>query len=228
MNRKHPAREDCRGFTAPLQRLAPSADGDADNCCVQVSPRPCTPVPGSPAPPPGGRSASETYVLGPLPWRSPCLPGGFIAVPKPGTHLPSPLNGGTHDCPLGEGASGRGQREKPIPPLPCPRSDPGPEISCFWLSWGRGGKRPFTLRTQLPFCSLPGGGVPPIKIIGGFFTWTPDGIPTLSNITIRIPRGTARLTSPAWCGGGPSESELSAPSPCPLNDVERKRKTSRY
>ncbi|XP_032282973.1 ATP-binding cassette sub-family C member 8 isoform X7 [Phoca vitulina] len=26
-------------------------------------------------------------------------------------------------------------------------------------------------------------------IIGGFFTWTPDGIPTLSNITIRIPRG---------------------------------------
>uniref|UniRef100_A0A452VG83 ATP binding cassette subfamily C member 8 n=1 Tax=Ursus maritimus TaxID=29073 RepID=A0A452VG83_URSMA len=36
VNRKHPAREDCRGFTAPLQRLAPSADGDADNCCVQI------------------------------------------------------------------------------------------------------------------------------------------------------------------------------------------------
>uniref|UniRef100_A0AAA9S279 ATP binding cassette subfamily C member 8 n=1 Tax=Bos taurus TaxID=9913 RepID=A0AAA9S279_BOVIN len=28
-----------------------------------------------------------------------------------------------------------------------------------------------------------------VQIIGGFFTWTPDGIPTLSNITIRIPRG---------------------------------------
>uniref|UniRef100_A0A2K5ELN9 ATP-binding cassette sub-family C member 8 n=1 Tax=Aotus nancymaae TaxID=37293 RepID=A0A2K5ELN9_AOTNA len=26
-------------------------------------------------------------------------------------------------------------------------------------------------------------------IMGGYFTWTPDGIPTLSNITIRIPRG---------------------------------------
>uniref|UniRef100_A0A8C8Z7C8 ATP-binding cassette sub-family C member 8 n=2 Tax=Lemuriformes TaxID=376915 RepID=A0A8C8Z7C8_PROSS len=28
-----------------------------------------------------------------------------------------------------------------------------------------------------------------VQIIGGYFTWTPDGIPTLSNITIRIPRG---------------------------------------
>uniref|UniRef100_A0A673V0K8 ATP binding cassette subfamily C member 8 n=1 Tax=Suricata suricatta TaxID=37032 RepID=A0A673V0K8_SURSU len=36
VNRKHPAREDGRGFTAPLQRLVPSADGDADNCCVQI------------------------------------------------------------------------------------------------------------------------------------------------------------------------------------------------
>uniref|UniRef100_A0A8C8XJP9 ATP binding cassette subfamily C member 8 n=1 Tax=Panthera leo TaxID=9689 RepID=A0A8C8XJP9_PANLE len=36
VNRKHPAREDCRGFTAPLQRLVPSADGDADNYCVQI------------------------------------------------------------------------------------------------------------------------------------------------------------------------------------------------
>lgn len=35
-----------------------------------------------------------------------------------------------------------------------------------------------------------------MKIIGGFFTWTPDGIPTLSNITIRIPRGMAHLTLP--------------------------------
>nr|XP_035972229.1 ATP-binding cassette sub-family C member 8 isoform X1 [Halichoerus grypus] len=36
VNRKHPAREDCQGFTAPLQRLAPSVDGDADNWCVQI------------------------------------------------------------------------------------------------------------------------------------------------------------------------------------------------
>ncbi|XP_045873885.1 ATP-binding cassette sub-family C member 8 isoform X6 [Meles meles] len=36
VNRKHPAREDCRNFTAPLQRLTPSADGDADNWCVQI------------------------------------------------------------------------------------------------------------------------------------------------------------------------------------------------
>uniref|UniRef100_A0A2K5ELQ9 ATP-binding cassette sub-family C member 8 n=1 Tax=Aotus nancymaae TaxID=37293 RepID=A0A2K5ELQ9_AOTNA len=28
-----------------------------------------------------------------------------------------------------------------------------------------------------------------VQIMGGYFTWTPDGIPTLSNITIRIPRG---------------------------------------
>uniref|UniRef100_A0A2K5XDA7 ATP binding cassette subfamily C member 8 n=1 Tax=Mandrillus leucophaeus TaxID=9568 RepID=A0A2K5XDA7_MANLE len=28
-----------------------------------------------------------------------------------------------------------------------------------------------------------------VQITGGYFTWTPDGIPTLSNITIRIPRG---------------------------------------
>ncbi|XP_047546406.1 ATP-binding cassette sub-family C member 8 isoform X3 [Lutra lutra] len=36
VNRKHPTREDCRSFTAPLQRLTPSADGDADNWCVQI------------------------------------------------------------------------------------------------------------------------------------------------------------------------------------------------
>lgn len=35
-----------------------------------------------------------------------------------------------------------------------------------------------------------------MKIIGGFFTWTPDGIPTLSNITIRIPRGMTHLALP--------------------------------
>nr|XP_058161659.1 ATP-binding cassette sub-family C member 8 isoform X9 [Dasypus novemcinctus] len=36
VNRKHPAREGCRGLPGPLQRLAPSADGEADNCCVQI------------------------------------------------------------------------------------------------------------------------------------------------------------------------------------------------
>ncbi|ELK18840.1 ATP-binding cassette transporter sub-family C member 8 [Pteropus alecto] len=36
VNRKCPAREDCQGLMGPPQRLAPSADGDADNCCVQV------------------------------------------------------------------------------------------------------------------------------------------------------------------------------------------------
>nr|XP_054294719.1 ATP-binding cassette sub-family C member 8 isoform X5 [Pongo pygmaeus] len=36
VNRKRPAREDCRGLTSPLQSLVPSADGDADNCCVQI------------------------------------------------------------------------------------------------------------------------------------------------------------------------------------------------
>ncbi|KAK1335909.1 hypothetical protein QTO34_003708 [Cnephaeus nilssonii] len=36
VNRKRPAREDCRGLTGPLQRLVPSADGNADNCCVQI------------------------------------------------------------------------------------------------------------------------------------------------------------------------------------------------
>ncbi|XP_037695234.1 ATP-binding cassette sub-family C member 8 isoform X3 [Choloepus didactylus] len=36
VNRKHPAREDCQGLLGPLQGLVPSADGDADNCCVQI------------------------------------------------------------------------------------------------------------------------------------------------------------------------------------------------
>nr|XP_023406582.1 ATP-binding cassette sub-family C member 8 isoform X4 [Loxodonta africana] len=36
VNRKRPVWEDRRGLTGPLQRLAPSADGDADNCCVQI------------------------------------------------------------------------------------------------------------------------------------------------------------------------------------------------
>ncbi|XP_074192187.1 ATP-binding cassette sub-family C member 8 isoform X8 [Rhinolophus sinicus] len=36
VNRKRAAREDCQSLTGPPQRLAPSADGDADNCCVQI------------------------------------------------------------------------------------------------------------------------------------------------------------------------------------------------
>uniref|UniRef100_A0A2K5R720 ATP binding cassette subfamily C member 8 n=1 Tax=Cebus imitator TaxID=2715852 RepID=A0A2K5R720_CEBIM len=36
VNRKRPAREDCRGLTGPLQSLVPSTDGDAENCCVQI------------------------------------------------------------------------------------------------------------------------------------------------------------------------------------------------
>lgn len=44
VNRKRPAWEDCRGIMGPLQSLTPSADGDADNCCVQVSLRPHSPT----------------------------------------------------------------------------------------------------------------------------------------------------------------------------------------
>ncbi|KAM6159075.1 ATP-binding cassette sub-family C member 8 isoform 3-T3 [Rhynchocyon petersi] len=36
VNRKRPAREECRSLPGPLQSLTPSADGDADNCCVQI------------------------------------------------------------------------------------------------------------------------------------------------------------------------------------------------
>lgn len=42
-----------------------------------------------------------------------------------------------------------------------------------------------------------------MKVIGGFFTWTPDGIPTLSNITIRIPRGMTLLIPPSGSSGVP-------------------------
>jgi hypothetical protein len=62
---------------------------------------------------------------------------------------------------------------------------------CEFL-WERGSKRLFTLEALL-LSVLLRYGVWLMKIIGGFFTWTPDGIPTLSNVTIRIPRG---MTSP--------------------------------
>lgn len=57
-----------------------------------------------------------------------------------------------------------------------------------------------------------------MKIIGGFFTWTPDGIPTLSNITIRIPRGMAHLTLPDVPSGPKREEKPNQclPSPCSL------------
>lgn len=60
-----------------------------------------------------------------------------MAVPKLRTGLPLPLNGGTRDCPLREGSLGRDQHEKAMPPLPCPRSDPGPEI-CLLVFMGEG------------------------------------------------------------------------------------------
>lgn len=96
VNRRRPAREDCRGLTGPLQRLAPSADGDADNCCVQVSPEPCSPTPSPPAPSPEGSSAPEgpeMDVLSPLPQRSLYLPVGSTGVPRPGATLLSPPGG---------------------------------------------------------------------------------------------------------------------------------------
>nr|XP_005578547.2 ATP-binding cassette sub-family C member 8 isoform X3 [Macaca fascicularis] len=37
VNRKRPAREDCWGLTGPLQSLVPSAEGDVDNSCVQIT-----------------------------------------------------------------------------------------------------------------------------------------------------------------------------------------------
>lgn len=153
VNRKHPTREDCRNFTAPLQRLTPSADGDADNWCVQVSPGPCTLMPGPPAPSPGGNSASETYVLGPLPWRSHCLLGGFTEVPKPGTTLPSLLNEGTRNSPLGEGASGRGQHEKAILSLsPALEVIQGLKSVFFGFRWEAG--RQETIHTESPAALL--------------------------------------------------------------------------
>ena len=51
VNRKRPAWEDRRGLVGPLQSLTPGADGDADNCCVQVSPRPRAPPPAASANP---------------------------------------------------------------------------------------------------------------------------------------------------------------------------------
>ncbi|KFO18671.1 ATP-binding cassette sub-family C member 8 [Fukomys damarensis] len=95
VNRKRPAREDCRDLMGPLQRLTPSADGEAENCCVQS----------------------------------------------------------------------------------------------LLASMEEGRQAAIHNENLLPFSPFLPGGVWPMKILGGFFTWTPDGIPTLSNITIRIPRG---------------------------------------
>lgn len=99
-------------------------------------------------------------------------------------------------------------------------------VFCFvFFAFIGEGRQDYSHQTQLPFCSLLVGGVPLMKIIGGFFTWTPDGIPTLSNITIRIPRGMTRLTPPSWSRGVPLRIMSEVPPPhVPLNDEERKRK----
>lgn len=166
-------------------------------------------------------------MLSPLLWRSSCLPGGSIAVPKTGTSLPSPLNVGPRDCPLREGDSGRGQQEKAIPHSSALEVTQGLKSEFLGFHRGKGGKRPFTLRTQLPFYSFPGGGLPPIKIIGGFFTWTPDGIPTLSNITIRIPRGTTRLKSLHGLGVPFRVIAEVPPSTC-LTEQHREKKKNQH
>lgn len=72
---------------------------------------------------------------------------------------------------------------------------------------GRGDKGHSILKTACLLSSSAPWGMG-MKIIGGFFTWTPDGIPTLSNITIRIPRGMAQLTPPDV--------------PAPMSQTERK------
>lgn len=73
----------------------------------------------------------------------------------------------------------------------------GLESVVFLAFREEGRQETLTLKIQLSFYSLAGGGMLPMKIIGGFFTWTPDGIPTLSNITIHIPRGKVPLTPPS-------------------------------
>lgn len=85
VNRKRPVREDCQGLTGPLQRLAPNSDGDADNCCVKVSLRPCTPCPAPNAitkrelsPDGPGRLAESSAP------RSPYLRVGLMGVPSQG------------------------------------------------------------------------------------------------------------------------------------------------
>lgn len=134
-------------------------------------------------------------------------------VPKsPETNTAISSCGGTCGHPLGEGASGGGLHEKTIPPLPCPGSGLGLGISASWLSWGK--RKAIHTETYAFFLFSSGWWVPLMKIIGGFFTWTPDGIPTLSNITIRIPRGMAQLTPPSWFGGVPLRvlSEVHVPT----------------
>lgn len=90
---------------------------------------------------------------------------------------------------------------------------------------GEGRRRTIHTETPAAFLFSSGAGVLPTKIIGGFFTWTPDGIPTLSNITICIPRGMAQLTPLSWSGGVPLGVVFKVlPSHAPLSDMGRKRK----
>lgn len=110
----------------------------------------------------------------------------------------------------GEGASAKGLHEKAMPPLPL-HTGRWTGISVFSGAWffvfafmGEG-RQP----TSAAFLFSSGRWVPLMKIIGGFFTWTPDGIPTLSNITIRIPRGMAGSPLHRGLGvSGPTEQLL--------------------
>ena len=78
----------------------------------------------------------------------------------------------------------------------------------FFCFHGGGEARLFT-PTSAAFLFSSGRWVPLMKIIGGFFTWTPDGIPTLSNITICIPRGMAGSPLHRGLGvSGPTEQLL--------------------
>lgn len=111
----------------------------------------------------------------------------------------------------GEGASARGLHEKAMLPLPCL----GGELKSvcflgfFFFCFHGGGEARLFTPTSAAFLFSSGHWVPLMKIIGGFFTWTPDGIPTLSNITIRIPRGMASSALHRGLGvSGPTEQLL--------------------
>ena len=148
-----------------------------------------------------------------------------IGALRPGPVLQSPPSGGTCGHPLGRVPQVEVCMRRPCSNSPALEVDWNQCVFCFFFAFMGEGRQDYSHQTQLPFCSLLVGGVPLMKIIGGFFTWTPDGIPTLSNITIRIPRGMTRLTPPSWSRGVPLRIMSEVPPPhVPLNDEERKRK----
>lgn len=135
VNRKRPVREDCQGLTGPLQRLAPSTDGDADNCCVQVCLRPCTPCPAPNTITKRELSTDRPDLCSECPApRSPYLPVGPMGVPRPGTSLPSPPSARGRMAALSGRVSwaGVGVR-RPFPHSPVLEVIQGLE-SAFWLS----------------------------------------------------------------------------------------------